>query len=105
VSFTGSTRSCCRSARRSTRGAHHRELTPVHRRGRVDVRAVLHGDLVLVGGDLTFGGRRLGRNGVRYTDFDHNDANSLGAAILAPQDPPFALTGSHARWRPPASGR
>jgi D-alanyl-D-alanine carboxypeptidase/D-alanyl-D-alanine-endopeptidase (penicillin-binding protein 4) len=73
-------------------GARHRQLTPVHRRGRVDGRGALHGDLVLVGGgDLAFGGRRLGRDGIEYTDFDHNDANNLGTAILTRQDPLFAL--------------
>lgn len=75
-------------------GAGHRELTPVHRRGRVDARGALRGDLVLVGGgDLTFGGRRIGRDGIQFTDFDHNDANGLGTAILTPQDPLSALDG------------
>ncbi len=43
------------------------------------------------GGDLTLGGR-LKRNGdVAYTNFDHNDANNLGTAILTPQDPLHGL--------------
>jgi PBP4 family serine-type D-alanyl-D-alanine carboxypeptidase len=93
MSLTGSTRKLFSlGVALDQLGARHRELTPVHRRGRVDRRGVLHGDLVLVGGgDLTFGGRRLGRDGIQYTDFDHNDANSLGAAVLTPQDPLYAL--------------
>jgi len=93
MSFTGSTRKLFSvGLALDTLGAGHRETTPVYRRGRVDRRGTLHGDLVLVGaGDLTFGGRRAGRNGVQYTDFDHNDANALGSAILTPQDPLHAV--------------
>ena len=93
MSFTGSTRKLFSTGvAMEALGPGRRQLTPVHRRGRVDERGTLRGDLVLVGGgDLTFGGRRLHRDGVQYTDFDHNDANSLGAAILTPQDPLFAL--------------
>jgi PBP4 family serine-type D-alanyl-D-alanine carboxypeptidase len=73
-------------------GAGARQSTTVHRRGTVDGQGVLHGNLVLVGGgDLAFGGRRIDANTIEYTDFDHNDANSLGAAELTPQDPLFAL--------------
>jgi PBP4 family serine-type D-alanyl-D-alanine carboxypeptidase len=93
MSFTGSTRKLFSvGVALDALGARRRQLTPVHRRGRVDGRGVLHGDLVLVGGgDLTFGGRRLGRNGIQYTDFDHNDANSLGAATLTRQNPLYAM--------------
>ena len=53
---------------------------------------MLDGDLVLVGGgDLAFGGRRIDADTIEYTNFDHNDANGLGTAILTPQDPLFAL--------------
>ncbi|MGD9893589.1 MAG: D-alanyl-D-alanine carboxypeptidase/D-alanyl-D-alanine-endopeptidase [Dehalococcoidia bacterium] len=69
-------------------GAGHRFTTPVYRRGEIDRRGVLHGDLVLVGaGDLTFGGRATADGGIAFTNFDHNDANSLGTAILTPQNP------------------
>ena len=93
MSFTGSTRKLFSvGLALEALGAGRRQVTPVHRRGRVDERGVLRGDLVLVGGgDLAFGGRRLGRNAIQYTDFDHNDANGLGTAILTPQDPLFAL--------------
>jgi D-alanyl-D-alanine carboxypeptidase/D-alanyl-D-alanine-endopeptidase (penicillin-binding protein 4) len=63
-------------------GANHRFVTPVYRRG---------SDLILVAsGDLTLGGRRTPNGSIAVTDFDHNDANNLGTAILTPQDP---LTG------------
>jgi D-alanyl-D-alanine carboxypeptidase/D-alanyl-D-alanine-endopeptidase (penicillin-binding protein 4) len=73
-------------------GADHRFTTPVYRRGIVDTQGNLSGDLILVAaGDLTFGGR-LNRDGsIAFTDFDQNDANNLGTAILTPQDPLFGL--------------
>jgi D-alanyl-D-alanine carboxypeptidase len=93
MSFTGSTRKLFSvGLALDALGVRGRQVTPVHRRGRVDAQGVLRGDLVLVGGgDLAFGGRRLGRDEIQYTNFDHNDANGLGTAILTPQDPLFAL--------------
>lgn len=90
LAFTGSTASSSRRLALDTLGPEHRQETPVHRLGEVGADGALTGDLVLVGGgDLTFGGRRTGDT-IESTDFDHNDANSLGTAGLTPQDP---LTG------------
>lgn len=73
-------------------GADHRFTTPVYRRGPVDGQGRLTGDLILVAaGDLTMGGRLTGDGTIAYTDFDHNDANNLGTAILTPQDPLHGL--------------
>jgi PBP4 family serine-type D-alanyl-D-alanine carboxypeptidase len=73
-------------------GADHRFTTPVYRRGTVDAQGVLPGDLVLVAaGDLTLGGRLNADGTIAFTDFDHNDANNLGTAILTPQDPLYGL--------------
>ncbi|CAA9291450.1 MAG: D-alanyl-D-alanine carboxypeptidase, partial [uncultured Chloroflexia bacterium] len=73
-------------------GADHREETPVYRMGEVGADGALNGDLALVGaGDLTFGGRRIDADTVKFTNFDHNDANNLGTANLTPQDPLYAL--------------
>ncbi len=73
-------------------GADHRFTTPVYRSSSVDSQGVLHGDLILVaGGDLTLGGRLNADGSIAYTDFDHNDANNLGTAILTPQNPLFGL--------------
>ena len=38
-------------------------------------------------GDLTMGGRDNGDDTIAVTDFDHNDANNLGSAILTKPDP------------------
>lgn len=93
MSFTGSTRKLFSVGMAlDSRGADHREETPVYRLGEVGTDGRLDGDLALVGaGDLTFGGRRIDADTVEVTDFDHNDANNLGTAILTPQDPPYAL--------------
>ncbi len=62
--------------------------TPLHRQGPITEEGVLQGDLIVVAsGDLTMGGRRLPNNTMAVTNFDHNDANNLGNAILSTPDP------------------
>lgn len=80
-SLTGSTRKLFSvGLALKTLGSQHRRTTQVFRQP--------NGDLVLVAdGDLCFGGRRLDPDTIQFTDFDHNDANGLGTAILNPQDP------------------
>lgn len=69
-------------------GPNHTTTTGVYRSGSVAPSGVLHGNLDFVGaGDLTLGGRRTADNTLAYTDFDHNDGNNLGTAILTPQNP------------------
>jgi D-alanyl-D-alanine carboxypeptidase/D-alanyl-D-alanine-endopeptidase (penicillin-binding protein 4) len=87
--FTGSTRKLFSvGLALKTLGADHTTTTGVYRSGTVDASGVLHGDLDFVGaGDLTLGGRRTVDNKIQFTDFDHNDANNLGTAMLTPQDP------------------
>lgn len=93
LSFSGSTRKLFSvGLAMLSLGGDHRFLTTVHRQGQIKGDGVLDGDLVLVAsGDLTFGGRRIDDDTIEFTDFDHNDANNLGTAILAPQDPLYAL--------------
>jgi PBP4 family serine-type D-alanyl-D-alanine carboxypeptidase len=93
MAFTGSVRKLFSVGLALTAlGAEHRFTTFVYRNGTVDAQGTLQGDLVLVApGDLTFGGRLNADGSIAFTDFDHNDANSLGTAILTPQDPLFAL--------------
>jgi D-alanyl-D-alanine carboxypeptidase len=69
-------------------GPTHRYNTPVYRRGEVDRKGVLHGDLILVAsGDLTMGGRTNPDGTIAVTNFDHNEADSLGNAQLTAPDP------------------
>ena len=69
-------------------GPAHRYNTPVYRHGELNGSGVLHGDLVLVAsGDLTMGGRTNPDGTVAVTDFDHNEADSLGNATLTSPNP------------------
>ncbi len=62
--------------------------TPLHRQGSITDEGVLEGDLIVVAsGDLTMGGRRNPNNTMAVTNFDHNDANNLGNAVLSAPDP------------------
>ncbi|TDI88713.1 MAG: peptidase S13, partial [Candidatus Dadabacteria bacterium] len=62
--------------------------TPIHRQGSVNEEGVLEGDLILVAtGDFTMGGRRNPNDTMAVTNFDHNDANNLGNAVLTAPDP------------------
>lgn len=62
--------------------------TPVHRQGLVNGEGVLQGDLILVAtGDLTMGGRRNSNGTMAISNFDHNEANSLGNAVLTEPNP------------------
>lgn len=61
--------------------------TPVYKQGDV-VNGLLDGDLILqASGDLTMGGRTLPNGQIAITEFDHNEANALGNAILTSPDP------------------
>ena len=69
-------------------GPAHRYNTPVYRHGEMDATGVLRGDVVLVAsGDLTMGGRTNPDGTIAVTNFDHNEADSLGNATLTKPDP------------------
>ncbi len=70
-----------------TIGAGHTYDTPVFRTGPVE-SGVLHGNLILLAsGDLTMGGRTNPDGTIAVSDWDHNEAESLGNAILTKPDP------------------
>lgn len=69
-------------------GAQYRFDTPVYRQGTLAANGTLTGNLILVAsGDLTMGARANADGTIAITNFDHNEANSLGNAILAAPDP------------------
>lgn len=68
-------------------GPEHTYDTPVYRTGAVD-HGVLHGNLIVVAsGDLTMGGRTNPDGTIAVSDWDHNEADSLGNAILTKPNP------------------
>jgi D-alanyl-D-alanine carboxypeptidase len=69
-------------------GPDHRYNTPVYRDGKLNGTGVLQGDLVLVAsGDLTMGGRSNPDGTIAFSNFDHNEADSLGNATLTKPNP------------------
>ncbi|HEY1428809.1 MAG TPA: D-alanyl-D-alanine carboxypeptidase [Candidatus Tumulicola sp.] len=69
-------------------GPDHTYDTPVYRTGPVDANGVLHGNLIVVAsGDLTMGGRKNPDGTIAVSDWDHNEADSLGNAILTKPNP------------------
>jgi D-alanyl-D-alanine carboxypeptidase/D-alanyl-D-alanine-endopeptidase (penicillin-binding protein 4) len=69
-------------------GGDFRFHTPVHRRGEVNDKGELEGDLILVAsGDLTLGGRTTEKGEIAFEDSDHTYANWAPEARLTPQDP------------------
>ncbi|HKU80872.1 MAG TPA: D-alanyl-D-alanine carboxypeptidase, partial [Candidatus Tumulicola sp.] len=68
-------------------GGAHRYDTPIYRTGSVS-HGVLHGNLIVVAsGDLTMGGRTLPDGRIAVSNWDHNEADGLGNAILTQPDP------------------
>jgi D-alanyl-D-alanine carboxypeptidase/D-alanyl-D-alanine-endopeptidase (penicillin-binding protein 4) len=69
-------------------GADYRFETPVVRRGDVDAKGVLTGDLILVAsGDLTMGGRTIGDEKIAFKNDDHTYANGGTKSELTDPDP------------------
>ena len=74
-------------------GGDYRFHTPLYRRGSIDDRGHLDGDLILVAsGDLTMGGRTTDKGEIAFQDTDHIYANWSNDAALTTQDP---LAGIH----------
>ncbi|KTC93436.1 D-alanyl-D-alanine carboxypeptidase [Legionella cincinnatiensis] len=68
-------------------GPHYHSVTTVHNDGVIH-HGILKGNLVLVAsGDLTMGGRTLPNGKIAFTPFDHNEADSLGNALLTKTNP------------------
>lgn len=69
-------------------GPNHTYDTPVYRTGAVDANGTLHGNLIVVAsGDLTMGGRTNPDGSIAVSNWDHNEADSLGNAILTKPNP------------------
>lgn len=69
-------------------GPDHLFITPIFKQGEVNGSGVLDGDLILVAsGDISMGGRTKANGQFAISNFDHNEANSLGNAVLTKPNP------------------
>lgn len=69
-------------------GADHRFETPIVRRGEINDKGELTGDLILIAsGDLTLGGRTTESGEIAFTNGDHTYASGGTESELTPQDP------------------
>ena len=69
-------------------GPNHRYNTPIYRQGSIDGAGVLNGNLILdASGDLTMGGRTNPNGTIALSNYDHNEADSLGNAVLTAPNP------------------
>jgi D-alanyl-D-alanine carboxypeptidase len=69
-------------------GPDHLFITPIYKDGEVDDAGVLDGNLYLVAsGDISMGGRTKANGEFAITNFDHNEANTLGNAELTKPNP------------------
>jgi D-alanyl-D-alanine carboxypeptidase/D-alanyl-D-alanine-endopeptidase (penicillin-binding protein 4) len=69
-------------------GADHRFQTPLVRRGEINDRGELQGDLILIAsGDLSFGGRATAKGEIEFTGGDHTYADGGSDTELTAADP------------------
>lgn len=69
-------------------GGDFRFRTPIYRRGTINDKGELDGDLILVAsGDLTFGGRTTEKGEIAFQDSDHIYANWMPDSKLTSEDP------------------
>jgi D-alanyl-D-alanine carboxypeptidase/D-alanyl-D-alanine-endopeptidase (penicillin-binding protein 4) len=69
-------------------GPNYRFQTPLVRRGEIDVKGTLHGDVILVAqGDLAMGGRTGPEGSMVFQDNDHTYANGNLNGQVVPTDP------------------
>ncbi|HSC35465.1 MAG TPA: D-alanyl-D-alanine carboxypeptidase [Thermodesulfobacteriota bacterium] len=69
-------------------GPDHLFITPIYKEGEVDGAGVLDGNLYLVAsGDISMGGRTKANGQFAISNFDHNEADSLGNAVLTKPNP------------------
>jgi D-alanyl-D-alanine carboxypeptidase len=69
-------------------GPTHTYDTPIYRQGSIGAGGVLNGNLILdASGDLTMGGRTNPDGSIAVSNYDHNEADSLGNAVLTTPNP------------------
>jgi D-alanyl-D-alanine carboxypeptidase/D-alanyl-D-alanine-endopeptidase (penicillin-binding protein 4) len=69
-------------------GPDYRFRTPLYRRGEIDGKGTLNGDLILVAsGDITMGGRTLPDGRITYTGIDHTITKGISGTKENPAKP------------------